>query len=696
VKKISLNPLRWLNSVPLGITLMALTAGYIAIGSGIASVREYFEMTELQFFDAWPLKLLMVLLIATLVVVTWKRIPLTPPRYGVWCVHIGIITLILGTCFYYNHKLEGRVRLFTNPANGAVSTDHFYDKDERSLYVKVNDTPWSWYPLPKLPRFKDYDQSLGNSAELVSRGLHDILPTAALRDDPSARAVNKTLSQWMGWKDPVTFDIVGYYTYAQTTTRFVDDPTSSTTGVRLSVPDVHEEQDVEAWVVQSDPRYRYISQFGAEFEHRQADATAMAAFTDAAKKIFQLDFKLPGYADTIYVQPGQTYPLGKTGYSIAVENFDPAWPMFSTHEIVQALTLKVTSPTQTFRRMLLNGKDVQTDFKLDVAGAPPIGKRQPKPLDDNLAITFHFADPYQLLPQQAGGVKHTLITTGDAKAMTDIVAGLSSAVDIRQFDDGTGDVQISPADSASAAPFAPAAMAADAEPPHPAVRVHLEGQNHIRRQDTVESVPTAQRDRTADEDGQFQVAKVKVTFGDWSQIVVAPFTDEAGDAPWDGGLVQLPGVNTVLQLQLGNTRRQLPAKITLTRFQLIPYPGGDENNPRSLMKDFRSTLTVDDLASGEQTIDVAHMNHPVYFRNGDWLFFQAAYDGENHNWTQLGIGNRPGVLIMITGCVMIFVGLAYAFYAKPLIIARMKRNAIARAVAAGKQIRTPAEAVTVS
>ena len=233
---------------------MALTAGYIAVGSGFASVREYFEMTELQFFDAWPLKLLMGLLIATLVVVTWKRIPLTPPRYGVWCVHIGIITLILGTSFYYNRKLEGRVRLFTNAAAGPVSTDHFYDKDERSLYVKVNDAPWSWYPLPRLPRFKDYDQSLDNADELAQRGLHDISPTAALRDDPSAPTVNKTLSQWMQWKDPVKFDIVGYYTYAQTTTQFVDDPTSSTTGVRLTVPDVHEDQDVQAWVVQADPR----------------------------------------------------------------------------------------------------------------------------------------------------------------------------------------------------------------------------------------------------------------------------------------------------------------------------------------------------------------------------------------------------------------------------------------------------------
>ena len=156
-------------------------------------------------------------------------------------------------------------------------------------------------------------------------------------------------------------------------------------------------------------------------------------------------------------------------------------------------------------------------------------------------------------------MKHTLITTGDSKAMIDIVAGLSSGVDIRKFDDGVGDVQISPADSESAAQFAPAAAMADAEPPHPAVRVHLERQDHLSppRYGGIRS--PAQRDRTADEDGQFQVAKVKVTFGDWSQTVVVPFTDEAGDLPWDGGMVQLPGVNTTLQLQLGQTRRQLPA-----------------------------------------------------------------------------------------------------------------------------------------
>ena len=85
-----------LSSVIFGIALLFLITLYVAIGSGFPAVRAYFEMNDLEFFNAWPLKLLMLLLCVTLATVTANRIPLTPPRYGVWCIHSGIITLILG------------------------------------------------------------------------------------------------------------------------------------------------------------------------------------------------------------------------------------------------------------------------------------------------------------------------------------------------------------------------------------------------------------------------------------------------------------------------------------------------------------------------------------------------------------------------------------------------------------------------
>jgi hypothetical protein len=150
-------------------------------------------------------------------------------------------------------------------------------------------------------------------------------------------------------------------------------------------------------------------------------------------------------------------------------------------------------------------------------------------------------------------------------------------------------------------------------------------------------------------------------------------------------------------LQLGQTRLQLPARITLNRFDLVPYPGG-EPRQGSMFRDFKSTLTVEDPRTGEKVTAVAHMNNPVYFEvpgpvpvlgklspfARSWLFFQAAYDPNAQAWTILGVGNRPAVWVMTAGCVMIFAGLLYAFYVKPILIRRMKQRAIEQAQAAGK------------
>src|SRR5205814_1164020 len=102
-------------------------------------------------------------------------------------------------------------------------------------------------------------------------------------------------------------------------------------------------------------------------------------------------------------------------------------------------------------------------------------------------------------------------------------------------------------------------------------------------------------------------------------------------------------------------------------------------NSNSMMRDFRATLDVQDVRSGERSTGVAHMNSPVYFDGGKWLFFQASFDGQAQRWTGLGVGNRPGVWVMLGGFVMIFVGVVYAFYLKPIIIRRMKADAIAKA-----------------
>ena len=95
------------NSVPLGIAILVSIALYVAVGSGMVGVREWLEMDEMLFFNWWPMKVLAILLIVNLSVVTVSRIPLTVPRYGVWCIHMGIILLVLSLSAYYSQKVEG-------------------------------------------------------------------------------------------------------------------------------------------------------------------------------------------------------------------------------------------------------------------------------------------------------------------------------------------------------------------------------------------------------------------------------------------------------------------------------------------------------------------------------------------------------------------------------------------------------------
>ncbi len=148
--------------------------------------------------------------------------------------------------------------------------------------------------------------------------------------------------------------------------------------------------------------------------------------------------------------------------------------------------------------------------------------------------------------------------------------------------------------------------------------------------------------------------------------------------PWTMGVVQIPGASAPLQLQLGFTCRPMPVALHLKNFDMVPYPGGLTTGS-GMFRDFRSTLEMTD-PDGDSETQVASLNSPIYYDHGNWIFFQAGYDPDGQSST-VGVGNRPGVDIMLAGCIMIVTGLLYAFYLKPIVIRRMKQNAIARAAA---------------
>ncbi len=665
-----------LGSVIFGISLMVLLAAYIAVGSGLPAVREAFEMNEMQFFNAWPMLVLSILLCLNLICVTVERIPLTPPRYGVWTIHMGVVVLVMGMVFYYTMKTEGLAIVFQGRA-----TAHYYDMHQRALFLRLN-TPAGAYqlepkPLANLPRFKVHDS---NSRRMAAEGLRGLVPMIRWPNSQTGEFETLTVAEKFKLPSDLHIDLLAYYPHATIESRPVQTGAPDKTAIELIIHDPHADMPghgaddghdhgvITRWISADEPTRRMTPMALGMAEHRAVDDAHIDEIIAAARSMHRLEVTVAGQSLTLTADVGQTYPVGDTGYTIKVESFTPNWPTIDGKQ-VPALTLHVTSPTQEFKRMVLADRPEPTDFKLGVEGAGPMGQRQQKPLDEDLKTTYSFNDDHHLTSREGG---LWLVLTSPKRMVLILVPGEGPV----RVHETTGKQQ-------------EFMLGGHVGVPLPVVARRHDGTELV---DRIVEIPPEQRRR--DEAGMRQVVLARVTMGDWSREVAVPFSRWAMEAPWQGGAVPLEGTPLVLQMQLGNTPLQMPARVTLDRFELVNYMGGTPQTT-NLFRDFKSHLTIVDRQTGQKREAVAHMNNPVYFGGlGDsyWTLFQAEWDPEGQRYTVLGVGNRPGVWVMTLGCVMICVGLLWAFYLKPILIRRMKQKALAQAQAAGKlpkPARTP-------
>ncbi|MEO1129269.1 MAG: hypothetical protein AAFX05_06100 [Planctomycetota bacterium] len=117
------------SSVRFGVTLLTILFVYATIGSsgipypttlnpfgpwGFSQVRTLpaFELTEFEWFHTWFFLVLCALIAANIIVATLTRIRLSVVNLGVWMIHTGIITLIVGSVIYFGTKVEGDAPVF--------------------------------------------------------------------------------------------------------------------------------------------------------------------------------------------------------------------------------------------------------------------------------------------------------------------------------------------------------------------------------------------------------------------------------------------------------------------------------------------------------------------------------------------------------------------------------------------------------
>lgn len=187
------------------------------------------EMSELEFYGWWPLRVVLVLFVLNMIVATLRRIEFNFKNIGVLTVHSGIVLIGLGSIYYNGLKREGDTLLLAGqliPASGAPSKEKapgpavnaFYDNTRVALYVQQikrwGPNGLEQRPLAGVPRYNDYNlEAFGADSILQTSGRRR--PWETGRSLPALDlAVPDSQSDLV---DPdIKFRVVGYASYAET------------------------------------------------------------------------------------------------------------------------------------------------------------------------------------------------------------------------------------------------------------------------------------------------------------------------------------------------------------------------------------------------------------------------------------------------------------------------------------------------
>lgn len=156
-----------------------------------------------------------------------------------------------------------------------------------------------------------------------------------------------------------------------------------------------------------------------------------------------------------------------------------------------------------------------------------------------------------------------------------------------------------------------------------------------------------------------------------------------------------------LEVLFARQRLPLPATVALDEFVLDTNVGGFSGDTSSI-RNYTSMVRFRDRAPNGASAwglpERVSVNDPVE-HDGYW-FFQSQWDPPEEsrqggmasaglNYTVLGVGNRNGVWVQMAGCVLAVLGMAYAFYVKPVIKRRNKQAVLEEIQTAKAEHRPP-------
>ncbi len=618
---------RFFSSVILGLVWLGLTAVYIGLGSGLPQLRAYFDVTTMEFFDAWPMIILMLLLILTLAVVTLRRIPLNIFKLGVWMVHTGIITLIIGCFFYFGMKREGMTRIFLHQK---VHT--FYDNTDRALYVQSRNSSGTqahvMIPLKSLPIFDQRSPRHGNPLNIP-------IPSSQLA------SINPALRH-------VKLKVIGYYPYA--VLREVPMPRKIAVAPRR--PAVLFNLSISGhsggrWLVATSPANRVLdthSPFGVEYLYLPA-TRRLRDISTAFHGSQALIVNIPAdhFRRVYVIHRNVPIVIKSAGYTITPR--DPIdMPMLSkgyqgaqSQGYMLAITKKRKTGIFKFERVALFRYPTRTPDFIFVHGQR---KLVPGRVDHHIHIRYEDARHSQFWIVERPTGKFTLIHRHHTGSVTVHAMMLGK----------------------------PAPVVIDG--------IHL-GFSILRTADAryrPYTIPATDRQPKIEDTMNRAVLQLSVADGNWqNRHIFAPFEQFGltGDLP--PTKVVVPNAGT-LALSFSQMARPLPVALTLLSCREVFYHGG-----KNFPEDFISKVRMTNLKTGRSHIATIHLNHPQ--RAMGLSFFQARFGRKANGepFTVLGVGNTHGFYAMLAGVMLIVSGIGYAFYVKPVLLNMKKRQLAAYA-----------------
>lgn len=598
------------------------------------------EMSELEFYSWWPLRLVLVLFVINMVTATVRRIEFSFPYIGVLTVHSGIVVIALGSVYYAALKQEGDMLLMAGPmdADGQAAIGPpetgFYDNTEPALWVTQHpDRGWEQRRLGRngstsgvargVPRYNDYNL---NALQLKN------LPPMARGDSRDHGALNllvpdgpKAEGQQVVDQD-IKFRIVGYASHAELTRQWVpaEDAGLAAAGAAGSgtalrtveayltlPPDPNDPNsprpDVpqRTWQLLPDVPSRRIDVLevsgtpllGIEYtRERKADDQGPRLGGMSEQRWKDLASPLPtgtnhalvvrhaasGFEQVIPVKQGERFTVGQTGYAIEVVNLsaDAPFPIITRGyqgARSSVAVVRVTPPA----------KDGVT---------PPPFERW---------VYHRFPEINQDLVDTPPGEQSTMGGSGSSRrapdAGIDIVYVDASILQIYLDERADGTVRSLvrlPGGVATITPTAADEAGGQSVEVTPGLKVKLAG-----RLDGAVSVeypfntPITQRDTRAIGNHQRAsialevAASVKKTDGGvepWKTVVWVPFSQYARAQSSEGQrIVRIPDGRSV-NVVFSRVRHEFwpPMALALERFEMTPYP--HSQTPR----DFSSDLVV--------------------------------------------------------------------------------------------------------